>query len=218
MKQYLILLLANFAINCSCFGSGVENFNPNFAFDAFKELEEEEDFKAQQQIAERQKTKAENKSARAALLAKVWESNDQDFDGAAIVDAEVKRLFKGLERENVFGVLNFEDSVVPRLISKYQTQLNEAYKKSDFEKIIGLSQNFNKFKEIVLNYKKQKMSDEFPHNISQSVQEYVVEPKLSAMPECLARGYAAALSFAGASPRTQRKLDQLEADFDKALS
>ena len=216
MKKYLMLLLAPLAISSTLLS--MENFNPNFAFDAFRELEEEEDFKAQQQIAACKKTKAENKSARAALLAQVWESHDQDFDGAAIVDAEVKRLFKGLERDNVFGVLNFEDIVVPRLISKYQTQLNEAHRTDDFAKISRLNQNFNKFKEIVLNFKKQKMSDDFPHNISQSVHENVVDPKLAAMPEFLARGYAAALPFAGASPRTQKKLAQLEANFDKSLS
>ncbi len=216
IKKYLILLLAQFAINCS--NLGIENFNPNFAFDAFKELKAEEDFQSQQQADASKQTKVEKKAARAALLAQVWESNDKDFDGAAIAEAEVKRLFKGLGRENVFGVLNFEDIVVPKLISKYQTQLNGAHRREDFEKIIGLNQNFNKFKEIVLNYKKQKMSDDFPHNISQSVQENVVNPKIAAMPEFLASGYAAAMSFAGASPRTQKKLDQLEALFDKALS
>ena len=216
MKQYLILLLASLVINCCHFD--IENFNPNFAFDAFKELEADEDFKATQQIAERKQTKAESKATRTALLAQIWEGDESYFDGAAIVDSEVKRLFKGLERDNVFGVLNFEGIVVPRLISKYQTQLKKAYKIGDLDKIIDLYKNFNKFKEIVLNFKKQKMSDEFPHNISQSVQENVVDQKLAAMPEFLASGYATAMSFAGASPRTKRKLDQLEAEFDKALS
>jgi hypothetical protein len=216
MKKYLILLFAQLSINCSHLG--IENFNPNFAFDAFKELEAEEDFKASQQSRESKQSKAEKKATRAALLAQVWQSDDQVFDGAAIVEAEVKRLFKGLERDNVFGVLNFEDIVVPRLISKYQTQLNEANKNGDLEKIIGLNQNFNKFKEIVINYKKQKMSSDFPHDISQSVQEYVVDPKLADMPVFISSSYSADLPFAGASPRTQKKLAQLEANFDKALS
>lgn len=216
MKKYLILLLAQLSINCSHFG--IENFNPNFAFDAFKELEAEEDFKANKKSTECKQAKAANKAARAALLAQVWESDDKDFDGAAIVEAEVKRLFKGLERDNVFGILNFEDIVVPRLIAKYQAQLNDAFKVGDVEKIIDLHSNFNKFKEVVLNYKKQKMSSDFPHDISQSVQEYVVDPKLAAMPKFISSSYSADLPLAGASPRTRKKLDRLEANFEKALS
>jgi hypothetical protein len=216
MKKYLILLLAQLSINCSHFG--IENFNPNFAFDAFKELEAEEDFKASQKSEVCKQSKAEKKAKRAALLAQVWQNDDQDFDGAAIVEAEVKRLFKGLERDNVFGVLNFEDIVVPRLIEKYQAQLNDAFKVGDFEKIIELQSNFNKFKEVVLNYKKQKMSNEFPHDISQSVQEYVVDPKLADMPVFISSSYSADLPLAGASPRTRKKLDRLEANFEKALS
>jgi hypothetical protein len=216
MKKYLILLFAQLSINCSHFG--IENFNPNFAFDAFKELEAEEDFKARQQSKECKQIKAANKAKRAELLAQVWESDDKVFDGAAIVEAEVKRLFKGLERDNVFGVLNFEDIIVPRLINKYQAQLNEAYKNGDFEKIIDLHSNFNKFKEVVINYKKQKMSSDFPHDISQSVQEYVVDPKLADMPFFISSSYSADLPFASASPRTRQKLDQLEANFEKALS
>lgn len=190
MKKYLIIFLASLTIY-SLENFGIENFNPNFALDALKELEETEDAK----LMPSSKITKPSRAAKAALLAQIWESSDQDFDGAAIAKAEVARIFKSLEKDNIIGVLNFETIVVPRLITKYQESLAQALAEEDYLKIIELQKNFNKFKEIVLNYKKQKLSDESPANISESVRKYVMQPKFSDMPSFLARYYLS--DFAG---------------------
>jgi hypothetical protein len=211
MKNYLIImLLTSFATKT------IENFNPNFASDAMKELEAEID--AQPKIDAR--------DLRAGLLAQFWQeagnqSIHQSFDGAAIAETEVARIFKGLKKDNVFGVLNYETVVFPGLIKKYRQSLANAVANDDIEKIINLKNNFDEFKRTVLNFKKNKLSDDAPTNISEAVAEYVIKDKLCTMPKYLAEQFLA--DFEGprqylVKKETKKSLAALEADFAKALS
>ena len=211
MKNYLIIaLLTILATKTS------ENFNPNFASDALKELEAEID--AQPKIDAR--------DLRARLLAQVWQeagnpSIHQSFDGAAIAKAEVARIFKGLKKDNVFGVLNYETIIFPGLIKKYRESLANAIAEDDIENIINLKNNFDEFKRTVLNFKKNKLSDDAPTNISEAVAEYVIKDKLCTMPKYLADQFLT--DFDGprqylVKKETKNSLAALEEDFANALT